>query len=724
MISITLDGKKVRAKKGETVLQIAQRKGIKIPTLCHHKDLSPFGGCRLCIVQVKGRNHPLTACTLYPEHGMVIKTNTPRLRKQRKFTLQLILSEHPNACLICEREAECDSFQECIKKSAVTFGCKSCPQNGNCELQDLVEELKIKEIPFDFRYRNLEVERHDPFFDRDYNLCILCGRCIRACQEIRHAHTLDFHHRGPDTLVGTAFELPHLESGCQFCGACVDVCPTGALRDRFSRYEKPAEKTVKTTCVLCSLGCSINLGVNNNKITCSTPSNNQICVRGRFGIAPLVNHPKRITKPMLKKDNQLVEVEWDEAVNFVAHKLQANRSRAGILFSPQLTAEAIEKLYSLADSLKARLATPINLNHTLSTLQLNQIKGNVVFIILNTDMVADFSVLLLKLRKKFKNKASYVVIDAVQNTSNGFADVRLNLKPGAEKELLQALVGTGRVPRNAGISHEKITHTKNFITDKQIILIYNASNFQELQLPKSIKQLPLPSQVNTLEIARYGVEATYEETLKSQNIDCLYTVGVAPTPHKKYETVIVQDCFIPDFDFDVFLPAATFTETNGSIIDIEGKTRRLRRAIAPMDESRPDDWIVEEIASHLNLRLKKPRRRKLMTKKTIKMKPNKDYPLRLIIRENTYLYRNKTLSSILKGFERLRYDRHVWLNEGTAKKYKLQENMRARIIGRKILFDMPVKISSVVPEGSVLIFHTPSMGHIENQPVRIECTKF
>ena len=250
MISITIDGKRIRAKRGETILEVAQRKGIKIPTLCYHKDLSPFGGCRLCIVQVKGKTHPLTACTLYPENGMVIRTDTPRLRKQRKFTLQLILSEHPNACLICEREAECDSFQECIKKSAVTFGCKSCPQNRDCELQDLVEEFKIKKIPLDFRYRNLEIERHDPFFDRDYNLCILCGRCIRACQEIRNAHTLDFHHRGPDTLVGTAFELPHLESGCQFCGACVDVCPTGALGDRFSRYDKPAEKTVKTTCML------------------------------------------------------------------------------------------------------------------------------------------------------------------------------------------------------------------------------------------------------------------------------------------------------------------------------------------------------------------------------------------------------------------------------------------------------------------------------------------
>jgi NADH dehydrogenase/NADH:ubiquinone oxidoreductase subunit G len=723
MISITIDGKRVRAKKGETVLQIAQRKGIKIPTLCHHKDLSPFGGCRLCIVQVKGRTHPLTACTLYPEHGMVIKTNTPRLRRQRKFTLQLILSEHPNACLICEREAECDSFQECIKKSAVTFGCKSCPQNGDCELQDLVEEFKIREIPFDFRYRNLEIERHDPFFDRDYNLCILCGRCIRACQEIRHAHTLDFHHRGPDTLVGTAFELPHLESGCQFCGACVDVCPTGALRDRFSRYEKPAEKTVRTTCMLCSLGCSINLGVNNRKITCSTPSNNQICVRGRFGIAPLVNHPKRITKPMLKKDNQLVEVEWDEAVKFVANKLQTHKNRSGILFSPQLTAEAIEKLYSLADSLKARLATPINANLTLSALQLKQIKGNVAFIILNTDMVADFSVLLLKLRKKFKNKASYVVIDSVENTSNGFADVWLNPKPGTEKELLRALVGAGRVPHNAGMSHEEIMHIKNLIADKKILLIYNASNFQDSQLPKSIKQLQLPSQVNTLKIAGYGAGATYEETLKNQNIDCLYTIGVASTPRKKYETVIVQDCFMPDSDFDVFLPAATFTETNGSLIDIEGKTRRLRRAIAPMDESRPDDWIIEELARQLNTRLTKPRKRKPTSKKATRVKTSKEYPLQLIVRENTYCYRNKTLSAVLKGFERLRHDRHVWLNEETAKRHKLQENMPVRIIGREVVLGMPVKISSIVPEGSVLIFHHPSMGHIENQPVRIECIK-
>jgi len=725
MMTITIDGKKSKVYKGETVLQVAQRSGIHIPTLCHHKDLSPYGGCRLCIVDVKGTHIPLTACTLIAEEGMAIKTDTPRLRKLRKSTLQLILSEHPNACLICEREADCDNFQECIKKSAVTFGCKSCAQNNNCELQDLVREIGIKDIPFEFRYRNLETQRHDPFFDRDYNLCILCGRCIRVCEEIRHAHTLEFHHRGPDTMVGTAFDLPHLESGCQFCGACVDICPTGALRDRFSRYDGPPERKVKTTCMLCGMGCAIDLNVAGEKITCSTPHRNQICARGRFGIASLVHHPKRITKPLMKKGDGIIEVEWDEALNFVAQKLLEYRNRTGILFSPQLTLEAIDRIYSLGDFLKAKLAAPLSLDDTIIPLGLNKIKSNAAIVIVNTDMVADYSVLLLRLRKRLKDKAIFVVINTVAHPSDRFANLVLNPNPGTEYQIMKALAGIGNFPKKCGITAAETELAKRLLKNRKLYVMYDTTNLAADKPGKDMKTLPLHNQANTLKIAKMGFDQTYEEVLASKNIDCLYLAGVAPRLHRKYRAIIVQDCFLPDFDFDAFLPAATFAETDGRTVDIEGKIRKLHRAIEPNGKTMPDERIVDAIARVMDAKIGKKAQRKKQrrTKRVIPEKTNKAYPMRLIVRGNAYIYRNKALSAVLKGFGRLRQDQYVWLNERTAKKYKLHDGKQVHIISRQTSLSMPVKICPDVPDNSILIFVHPSLGSMENQPVRLECIK-
>jgi len=725
MISITINGKRIRARKNETVLEIAKRSGIRIPTLCFHKDLTPFGGCRLCIVEVKGRTIPLTACTLNPEDGMVIKTDTPRLRKLRKFTLQLILSEHPNACLICERETDCASFQECIKKSAVTFGCKSCPQNDNCELQDLVRELKIKTTPFEFRYRNLEVERHDPFFDRDYNLCILCGRCIRACEEIRHAHTLEFLHRGPDTLIGTAFDLPHLESDCQFCGACVDVCPTGALRDRYSRYDKPPDRAVKTTCTLCSIGCAIKLNISDNRLTCSTPHNDQLCARGRFGIAPLVNHPKRATKPVMKKDGQHVEVEWEQALEFVSHKLQEHKNRTGILLSPQLMNNAIDKAYSIADTVGAKISAPVNLHASTGNLKLTQIKGHPAFIIVNTDLVGSFSVLLLRLRKKFKDRAIFIVVDTVGNASTRFADMVLDPIPGTERNLLRALTDPKTIQCKCGIPGADIKRAKNMLEHRKIYLIYNTDNFNSPDLGKHVKTLALNSQINAAKIVKTGLDDTYEGILGDKRIDCLYLIGVAPVLGREYKTIIVQDCFLPPLDFDVFLPAATFAETNGSITDIEGKTKRVRKAIEPAGKAQSDEWIMNNLARVNKTKLKKAKKRKTLKRKEriAHTMTNRQYPLQLIVRENTYGYRSQPLSAILKGFDRLRHDRCVWLNEQTAKRYKLQDGMIAKVISRHNVLKLPVKVSPEIPDRAVLVYYYPSIRYVSNEPVRLECTK-
>ncbi|MBE0431826.1 (2Fe-2S)-binding protein [candidate division WOR-3 bacterium] len=725
-ITVTINGRKVKAQKGATVLEIAQASGIRIPTLCHHKDLSPYGGCRLCIVEVKGTRNPLTACTLVAEHGMVVKTDTERVRKLRRATLQLILSEHPNACLVCEREGDCNNFQECIKKSAVTFGCKSCPKNNECELQDLARELGIKDIPFEFRYRNLEPQRNDPFFDRDYNLCVLCGRCVRVCEEIRHASTLEFHHRGPDTMVGTAFDLPHLESGCQFCGACVDVCPTGALRDRFSRYDRPPDRKMRTTCLLCNMGCAIDLNVAGDKVTCTTPHRSQICVRGRFGIAPLVHHPKRITKPLVKKEHGLVEVEWDEALDFAAQKLREHHNRTGMLLSSQLTSEAIDRAYSLCDRSKAVIAVPAAPVEGLTPLQFRKIERNAAFIVINTDLVADYPVLLLGLRRKFKDSKKFIVINALAHATDRYADTVLNPKPGTAHEVLDALVGTRtrRVPKKCGITADEIDGARCLLKDRPCYVLYDVANFALARPVKSVKRLCLSAIPNGLKICRMGFDRTPDQLLSSDRIDCLYLVGSAPFLRRKYQTVIVQDSFLPGFDFDVFLPAATFVELDGTMVDIEGKKKRVHRAVEPAGRSRSDEWIFGRLAQAMSMKPGKKKKRKMAKSKPMpRIHTSRAYPLQLIVRENTHLYRGRPLSSLLTGFQRLRRDRSAWFNERTARKYNLHDGALAKIANHEISFELPVRISQEVPDGAVLIFAHPSLSRIKDQRVRLECSK-
>ena len=725
MIKLTINKKEILAKKGETVLEVAQRQGIYIPTLCYHKDLVPYGGCRLCIVEVKGWPIPVASCTLPVEDGMVVKTDTPRLKKLRRFSLQLILSEHPHACLICDKEEECAQYQECIAKSAVTFGCKFCARNGDCELQELVEKLGIKEIPFEFSYRNLEVEKFDPFFERDYNLCILCGRCVRMCQEVRGAGTLDFQHRGPETLVGTAFNLPHIETGCQFCGACIDVCPTGALRDRYGKWLGLPQRYVKTTCMLCNIGCSIKINIRANTVVSSTPDNNQICVRGRFGIVPLVHHPKRITSPMLRKGERLVEVEWEEALDFVCSKLVEHKGKTGILFSPQLTIAAIDSIYGLTDNLKCKkLATTSALETNLKPLDLKGFRGDLVFVIVNTDMISDFSPLLLKLRSQQKIKPAFIVIDAVNSKLTQIVDLWLKPELGKEVDVLKLLFAQKKIKNTTVVSTQDIKLGKDLLKKKNIYLLYNPYNIKNITVPKYVKKIPLTAEINTLKIIDMGVDSSSMDLLQDKNIDCLYLLGTAPKLNRKYKTIIVQNCFPPQFRFDLFLPTATFAEVNGSVVNIEGKIKRIRKAIEPLGKSKSDDWIIAQISKRLNHNTKnrKPKKRKTIISAIAKDgKVGGKYPIHLIVRENGYSYRGHRLSDLMKGFERLRGDGYVGVNKRTAKKLRVKDGAEIKITGRTLNLVMPARITEDVPDNSVFVYYHPSMGAVNSQPVRVEC---
>jgi len=259
-IRLTIDGINTEVAKGTTVLQAAQEAGVYIPTLCYHPNLQPYGGCRLCIVEIAGMRGLPTACTTPVAEGMQVTTNTPQLQELRRSFLQLILTEHPNACLTCHRRQRCRPYDICLRNVDVTERCVSCPNNGQCELQCVADYIGMQEVPLPYHYKDLPVDyTREPLIKRDYNLCILCGRCVQMCAEVRGIGAVSFINRGFETVVGTAYDRPLQDSGCRFCGACVEVCPTGALMDAGAEYLP--ERVPEELAVPCRYACPANINV-------------------------------------------------------------------------------------------------------------------------------------------------------------------------------------------------------------------------------------------------------------------------------------------------------------------------------------------------------------------------------------------------------------------------------------------------------------------------------
>jgi len=312
-LNITIDGRKLTAEEGQTVLQAATAAGIKIPALCNHPALKPIGACRVCLVEVARQRTLQPACTFPVMDGMEVKTHSPQVDEARRFVLELLLSDHPLDCMTCER-------------------------TGNCELQDLAYQYGLKESRFPGIQHAYEIDRSNPFYVRDYNKCILCRRCVRACDEINGVEAIGTIQRGFNTKIGTAFDGPMQDSPCEFCGMCVEVCPTAALVPVLRAGKgRPWEfDRVATTCTYCGVGCQFYLEVKDGRIVqvaskWDAPANHGwTCVKGRFGW-DFVHHPDRLTKPLVRraKGGPLEEVEWDEALDLVATRLKTIKDESG-----------------------------------------------------------------------------------------------------------------------------------------------------------------------------------------------------------------------------------------------------------------------------------------------------------------------------------------------------------------------------------------------------------
>jgi formate dehydrogenase alpha subunit len=680
MIQLTVNGQAITTSPGSTVLETALQNGIDIPTLCHYPSLRSVGACRLCVVEIDGMRGQPTACTTPAAQDMVVRTDTPELRELRREILSLILSEHPYTCLVCARHDHCSEWQVTIRKAGVTTGCENCPKNGQCELQNLVDRIGLSVMPYTISYRGLPVEKDDPFFDRDYNLCILCGRCVRTCQEVRRTGTLAFTSRGPNTVVSTAFGQSHLLTNCEFCGSCVDVCPTGALYDKRTKWEGVPEKTATTVCPYCSVGCQLDLWIKNRKVIGVRPSKEgavnegQACIRGRFGIVEMVHAPDRLRTPMIRKNGRLAEATWEQAFQVLAEKLPAYKGDAfALLASAHLTSEAAYILQKFArqgmntrnvDSPTAlprhahtsELAGLLSANHRAPVRSIRE-AGCIVAI--GTNPRLSHPVIGLYIRQAQAAGAKLIVIDPRRTELARRADVWLQVEPGKDAMLLQILRKQGITPPPApspnaehiwrgGVSSaphpDVVSHlgegregagndavgqaAKLLAENGPVVILYGSGVTHYESAPHTIQAigelsaslspkagvLPLLGAANTFGVLETGLAAGDNKRnytaiaagIASGEVKALYLVGEMPPLDglASLDLLVVQDTFLSLNVADiahVVLPASSFAEISGTYTNLEGRPQKFSAAIPPAGESRPDWWIVSQLAQAMGL---------------------------------------------------------------------------------------------------------------------------
>ncbi len=687
-ITLTIDGVQVKTRKGATVLEAAQEAGIYIPTLCYDPDLKPYGACRLCVVEIEGMRGLPTSCTTTAAEGMVVHTDTPAINEVRDNIVELLIADHPSDCL-------------------------TCPKNQYCELQKVAAYLGITKQRFRKTTKSIPIDSSNPFFDRDLNYCVLCGICVRTCDEIMGVNAIEISSRGYASQVGTFGDKPLIQSTCVSCGECVVRCPVGALIPKDARQPT---REIETTCPYCGVGCVIYLGIRSGLVISvrgkrdGTVNKGRLCVKGRFGIAEFVHHPERLTTPLVRRNGNFEEATWEEALDLVAGKLaNYKEGEVAVVSSAKCTNEDNYIIQKFARAVLgtnnidhcARLChapTVVGLGQSFGsgamTNSINELGDAGCILAIGTNTTEAHPVIALEIKRAVDKGAKLIVANPREIGLVRWADLWLRHNPGTDVALLmgmmRVIVDEGLidpsfiekrcenfdafkeslkgfdldvVERITGVPKNQVVEAARiYATNKPSTILYAMGITQHshgtdnviatANLAMLTGNIGKPSTgVNPLRghnnvqgacdlgalpnvypgyqavsdpairekfEAAWGcslpaepgltlteiIDAAYEGQIKA-----IYLIGENPAlsePEARHarealerlEFFVVQDVFLSETAqlAHVVLPTATFAEKDGTFTNTERRVQRVRKAIEPIGNSKPDWWVTCQIA--------------------------------------------------------------------------------------------------------------------------------
>ncbi|MCC7121570.1 MAG: formate dehydrogenase subunit alpha [Gammaproteobacteria bacterium] len=447
-VTLAIDGRAVAVPPGTSVLRAAAEAGINIPKLCATEMLEPFGSCRLCLVEVDGMRGYPASCTTPVAPGMQVRTQTPALAKLRRNTMELYISDHPLDCL-------------------------TCPANGHCELQDQAGVVGLREVRYGYDGENhctLPKDESNPYFTFDTSKCIVCSRCVRACDEVQGTFALTIAGRGFDSRVAASEGVSFMASECVSCGACVQACPTATLTEKSIIEHGQAEHSVTTTCAYCGVGCSFKAEMKGEQVVRMVPNldghanHGHSCVKGRFAFG-YATHPDRITTPMIRESIHAPwrEVSWDEAIAHATSELKRISARYGKEAVGGITSSRCtnEETYLVQKFVRAALGnnnvdtcarvchspTGYGLKQTLGESAGTQafdsvMQADVIFVI-GANPTDGHPVFASRIKQRLRAGAKLIVADprriGLVRAPHIAADVHLKLRPGTNVALVNSL---------------------------------------------------------------------------------------------------------------------------------------------------------------------------------------------------------------------------------------------------------------------------------------------
>jgi formate dehydrogenase major subunit len=451
-ITLEIDGESVTVPAGTSLMRAAVDAGIQVPKLCATDSLEPFGSCRLCLVEIEGRKGFPASCTTPAEAGMKVRTQTPKLQDLRKGVMELYISDHPLDCL-------------------------TCSANGNCELQDMAGVTGLREVRYGVggqyggaHHLDCHKDESNPYFTYDASKCIVCNRCVRACEETQGTFALTISGRGFGSRVSPGQDQPFMDSECVSCGACVEACPTATLQEKTVIMLGQPEHSKITTCAYCGVGCAFKAEMKGNEVVRMVPwkdgkaNEGHACIKGRFAWG-YATHKDRMTQPMIRKhiDDPWQEVSWDEAIHYAAsefRRIQAKygKDSVGGITSSRCTNEEtylVQKLVRAAFGNNnvdtcARVChspTGYGLGQTYGTSAGTQtfksVEKSDVILVMGANPSAAHPVFASRMKRRLREGARLIVIDPRQielvDAPHIQADYHLQLKPGTNVAVITAL---------------------------------------------------------------------------------------------------------------------------------------------------------------------------------------------------------------------------------------------------------------------------------------------